>query len=79
MGLEDDLRLELKFFIASAGLSQAAVARELNVSQKHLGQMLNGKAPLGIQWVDRIAGICGFKISISSRETEVDDVPDVSG
>lgn len=65
--LEDDLRALLKDCIAKVGLSQAHVARQLDVTQKHLSQMLTGRAPLSITWAVRIAKVCGRDLRVTSR------------
>lgn len=64
--LADTLRLEVAYCIAAADLSQAQMARRLNISAKHLNQMLTGKVPMNIYWAERIVAASGHKLTIKA-------------
>ncbi|MGW3383307.1 helix-turn-helix domain-containing protein [Streptomyces albogriseolus] len=61
---EDSLRKQVRASLKSARISQASVARELGVSTKHLCQMLTGRAPLSLEWAERIVALCGMRIEV---------------
>jgi plasmid maintenance system antidote protein VapI len=61
---EDRLRIEVRRAIADAGLTQRAIANELGLTEKHVSQMLTGKAHLSLDWADRIAKLCGRRVSV---------------
>ncbi|SDH69578.1 Helix-turn-helix [Sinosporangium album] len=61
--LRDALRAELRAALARAGITQAAAARRLGISPKHLSQMLTGKAGVNLD----IATLCGRELAIRSR------------
>ncbi|MCW2915505.1 MAG: hypothetical protein JWN52_3573 [Actinomycetia bacterium] len=63
--LQAALRDEVKAAIQAAGLSQAQVARSLELSPKHVSQMLAGKAGLTLEWAQRIADLCGREVRVS--------------
>lgn len=64
---EDDLRVQVRAALAAAGLSQAEAARRLEVSTKHLCQMLTGRAPLTLGWAERLLGLCGKRVVVTVR------------
>lgn len=61
---EDSLREQVRAALTAAGISQAFVARELGVSTKHLSQMLTGRAPLSLEWAERILDMCGMRVEV---------------
>ncbi|MFF9309958.1 helix-turn-helix transcriptional regulator [Streptomyces sp. NPDC014748] len=62
--LEDQLRRLARQALADSGLTQAAAARRLGVSTKHLSMMLKGGSTLSLTWADRITQLVGQRISI---------------
>ncbi|MFF8590005.1 helix-turn-helix transcriptional regulator [Streptomyces sp. NPDC015220] len=63
-GLEGQVRRLVRQALADAGLTQAAVARRLGISTKHLSMMLNGGSTLSLTWADRITQLAGQRIRI---------------
>lgn len=64
---QDELRVEVRRCLTRAGLTQAEVARRLGLSQKHVSRMLNGRAVLNLHWADKIARLCGRRLTIASK------------
>lgn len=64
---ENDLRTQVAAALMSHGISQAEAARRLSLSNKHLNQMLTGRAPLPLHWAERILGLTGMRIVIGLR------------
>lgn len=64
--LADQIRIEVRVAIAASGLTQAAVARRIGCSQKHVSAMLSGKTRLAIDWADKITQVCGRQLVILS-------------
>ncbi|MDX3127342.1 hypothetical protein [Streptomyces scabiei] len=62
------LRAQVRAGLAASGRSQASVARELQVSTKHLNMMLTGKAKLTLWWAARILRACGMRLVVSEAE-----------
>ncbi|MCX4885949.1 helix-turn-helix transcriptional regulator [Streptomyces sp. NBC_00847] len=62
--VEDSLREQVRAALAATQISQAAVARELGVSTKHLCQMLTGRAPLTLEWAEQIAELCEMRVEV---------------
>lgn len=61
---EGSLREQVRAALTAVGISQAAVARELGLSTKHLSQMLTGRAPLSLEWAERIVALCGMRVEV---------------
>ncbi|MFE9844725.1 hypothetical protein [Streptomyces goshikiensis] len=61
---EAALRRHVHNALAVTGTSQAEAARQLNLSTKHMSQMLTGHATLTILWADRILALCGMRLVI---------------
>ncbi|GAA3153502.1 hypothetical protein ACFQ0X_43910 [Streptomyces rectiviolaceus] len=62
--LLEALRAEVRTGLEASGRSQASVARELQVSTKHLNQMLSGRAAMTVWWAARILRVCGMRLAI---------------
>jgi plasmid maintenance system antidote protein VapI len=62
--VEESLRKQVRAALASSRISQAAVARELGVSTKHLCQMLTGRAPLSLEWAEQIVEVCEMRVEV---------------
>lgn len=60
----DSMRAQVKAAVEAAGLTDAEVAQRLDVSAKHVGQMLTGKATLTIGWAEKILALCGQRLEI---------------
>jgi Helix-turn-helix. len=63
---EDELRALVNDALRAAGMSQAEACRRLNVSTKHLNQMLKGRAPLSLAWAERILAAAGRDLRIAT-------------
>jgi hypothetical protein len=61
---EESLRAQVRTALEDTQISQAAVARELGVSTKHLCQMLTGRAPLSLEWAERILALCEMRVEV---------------
>ncbi|MBE4790282.1 hypothetical protein [Streptomyces caniscabiei] len=66
--LVEALRAQVRAALGSSGRSQASVARELQVSTKHLKMMLTGKAKLTLWWAARILRACGMRLVVGEAE-----------
>ena len=65
MTAEASLREQVRAAIAATGTSQAAIARQLGVTQKHLSHMLTGRAPLTLTWAEHILAAIGMRIEVA--------------
>jgi plasmid maintenance system antidote protein VapI len=61
---ERDLRIQVKAALLASNISQAEAARRLELSTKHMSQMLTGRAPLTLIWAGRILTLCGMRLVI---------------
>lgn len=66
--LTDALRGQVRAALESSGRSQASIARELQVSTKHLNQMLMGRQRLTLWWAARILRACGMRLVVGEGE-----------
>lgn len=64
MTAEESMRTQVRAALEEAGLSQAEACRQLDVSTKHLCQMLTGRAPISLDWAERILALCGKRLVI---------------
>jgi plasmid maintenance system antidote protein VapI len=60
----DVLRGQIRATIKASGIKQIWIAQQLGVSQKHLSQMLTGRVVLTLDWAQRIAAVCGYRVSV---------------
>ncbi|MFI9244183.1 helix-turn-helix domain-containing protein [Streptomyces sp. NPDC053086] len=65
MSAEQDLRTQVAAALLTHGISQAEAARRLGLSNKHVNQMLTGRAVLTIPWAERILALTGMRLVIS--------------
>lgn len=63
---EHDLRVQVKAALATARISQAEAARQLDLSTKHMSHMLTGRATLTLDWADRILTLCGMTLAVAA-------------
>jgi plasmid maintenance system antidote protein VapI len=61
---EESLRAQVRAALEAARISQAAAARELGLSTKHLCQMLTGRAPLSLEWAEQIVALCEMRVEV---------------
>jgi len=61
---EEQLRTQVRSALIHAKISQAEAARRLGLSNKHLNQMITGRAPLTLAWAERLLSLCGMRIVI---------------
>ncbi|MGC4925594.1 helix-turn-helix domain-containing protein [Streptomyces sp. DT117] len=61
-----DLRAQVKAALATARMSQAEAARQLDLSAKHMSHMLTGRATLTLDWADRILTLCGMTLAVAA-------------
>lgn len=66
MTAEDVLRALVRTALRNAGLSQAQAARDLDVSTKHLCQMLTGRATLTLPWAEDLLDLCGQRLTLDA-------------
>ena len=66
--ITEALRAEVRRALEVSGRSQASVARELQVSTKHLNMMLTGKSKLTLWWAARILRACGMRLVVGEGE-----------
>lgn len=64
MSAADDLRSTVRDALQRAGISQAEAARQLGLSNKHMSNMLTGKAVLTLGWAERLLALCGKRLTI---------------
>jgi predicted XRE-type DNA-binding protein len=62
---EASLREQVRAALAATGTSQAAVARQLEISQKYLSHMLTGRATLTLTWAERILATVGMRVEVA--------------
>ena len=62
--LTNALRERVREALEKSGRSQASIARELQVSTKHLNTMLMGHQKLTLWWAARILRCCGMRLII---------------
>lgn len=73
MTAEESMRTQVRAALETAGISQAEACRQLGCSTKHLNQMLTGKAPLGLDWAERILALCGMRLVVLALTGTADD------
>ena len=61
---QESLRGQVRAALEATRMSQAEAAREMGVSTKHLCQMLTGRAPLSLEWAERIVALCGMRVEV---------------
>ncbi|MEV5189288.1 helix-turn-helix transcriptional regulator [Streptomyces werraensis] len=64
MSAEQDLRTQVASALLTHGISQAEAARQLGLSDKHMNQMLTGRAVLTLPWAERILALTGMRLVI---------------
>lgn len=62
--VEESLRRQVRAALEATHVSQAAAARALGVSTKHLCQMLTGRAPLTLEWAERLVDLCDMRVEV---------------
>lgn len=70
---EAALRHHVHSALAAANISQVEAARQLNLSTKHMSQMLTGRATLTVGWAERILDLCGMRLVIGLEFMETLD------
>lgn len=66
--ITEALRATVRAALETSGRSQASIARELQVSTKHLNQMLMGHTKLTLWWAARILRACGMRLVVGEGE-----------
>ncbi|MCG0061689.1 helix-turn-helix domain-containing protein [Streptomyces tricolor] len=61
---DEQLRSHVRSALIRAQISQAEAARQLGLSNKHLNQMITGRAPLTLAWAERILALTGMRLVI---------------
>lgn len=74
---QDELRALVRLVLREKGMSQAAAARALGITAKHMSQMMTGRAPITLDWAARIAALCGQRIRIEIEPDPVDPVAEL--
>lgn len=67
------LRLQVASALALSNISQAQAARDLGLSNKHLNQMITGRAVLTLDWAERILALCGMRLVIGIALTSQEE------
>lgn len=62
---KESLRAQINYLLGASGIKQIWIARQLNVSEKHLSQMLTGQIELTPDWAQRIAALCGHTVTVA--------------
>jgi len=70
MSLADDLRGEILVALHSTSTSQAKLARRLHLSQKHVSQVLTGKAALSCDLADLMLDAMGRRLVVRTEDKE---------
>ena|GEM_PF-4460504 len=65
MSAADELRAQTRAALTTAGISQASAARTLGLSEKHMSQMLTGRATLTLTHAEQIVALCGAQLVIA--------------
>ena len=68
MSLAGDLRGEILVALHTTGTSQAELARRLHLSQKHVSQVLTGKAALSADLADLMLAAMGRRPVVRTEE-----------
>lgn len=71
MSTPDTLRSEIRVAVTTSGISQSKIAYMVGCTEKHLSQMLTGKVPMASYWADRIAALCGYRVSVRLEKLDV--------
>jgi plasmid maintenance system antidote protein VapI len=74
-GAEEDLRVQVRAALERTGISQAEASRRLGLSTKHTNQMITGRAPMPLQWADRILTLCGMRLVIGIQLVDTEEQP----
>lgn len=61
----DDLRNQVRNAVHTSGRAQITLAADLGISEKHLSQMLTGRARLTIEWAEKILRACDGDLHIT--------------
>jgi plasmid maintenance system antidote protein VapI len=69
---EEQLRTQVRSALIHAEISQAEAARRLGLSNKHVNQMITGRAPLTLFWAERILALCGVRVIVGFRYDDGD-------
>lgn len=64
---DEALRVQVRAALEAAGISQAAAARELGLSTKHMSHLMTGRAVLTLAWAERILVLCNRRLVVSTR------------
>jgi plasmid maintenance system antidote protein VapI len=67
MGSSDALASLVWAEVAASGCRQAEVCRAVGISQKHLSEMVNGRAGMSLDLVDRVLAAVGRELVLSTR------------
>ncbi|MEU6365795.1 helix-turn-helix transcriptional regulator [Streptomyces sp. NPDC046931] len=62
------LNEQVRAAVKESGLKQAWIAERLDITQKHLSQLLTGHAPMSLEWAEKIFFLCGKRIRIAIEE-----------
>ena len=74
-GAQDSLRAQVRKALTDSGISQADVSRRLGLTQKHVSQMLTGRAVLTLAWAEQILALAGQRLEIRT----VSAIPSAEG
>lgn len=63
---EDRLRSLVRTALDQAGITQASAAKQLDLSPKHVSQLLTGRIHLSLYWGERFLTLCGTSLQITA-------------
>lgn len=61
------LLAQVQAAVKHSGLKQTWLAQQLHASEKHVSQMLTGRATLTLDWSERILALCGLELDVTVR------------
>ncbi|MCI3277593.1 helix-turn-helix domain-containing protein [Streptomyces cylindrosporus] len=74
-GLEDQLRTEVHIALTTSRITQAAAAKELGLSEKHVSQLLTGLAPMSLRRAQQFLRLCGLTLTLAINAHPADGHP----
>ncbi|MFI0822242.1 helix-turn-helix domain-containing protein [Streptomyces sp. NPDC021098] len=67
---QDSLHEQVRAAVKASGLKQVWIAERLSTSEKHLSQLLTGRAPMSLEWAEQILALCGKRVRIIVEEAQ---------
>ncbi|MFD5848351.1 helix-turn-helix domain-containing protein [Streptomyces chartreusis] len=64
---QERLLQQVQMAVKGAGLKRRWIAERLHVSDKHLSQLLTGRASMTLNWAEQILRVCGLELVVKVR------------